>query len=396
MRIACLFFAASACFAQLNSQWYVDTGPETSPGGQVGCDLASNISVASGLTITGTEVISGFTCGNVARPPSASNYSGGAIVSDKFSFTYGVIDFAATTSPNAGTGLWAAVWLWGQNCLLPYKVGAYDDHSGCDSFPAATYSEIDLAEWPGSTNINQHVFQGLGTTGFDNKCVLGGQTAGSSYHFVVTWTAGSVNWNVNGVSTCTITSANVPSTPLFLFIDLALTSGTWTGPQTFSVGHIRVCPIGTVTCDQMHATMFDEEFPGLGGIGPTGPQGATGATGAVGMTGSIGATGPAGAAGATGATGATGPAGPQGPQGPAGSGGGGSGNYADDETPSGAVDGSNTSFTLANTPITGAALELFVNGVLAIQTVDYTLSGSTVTFAAAPSSGAILNAFYRY
>lgn len=128
-------------------------------------------------------------------------------------------------------------------------------------------------------------------------------------------------------------------------------------------------------------------YGSLGSPGPTGPAGATGAAG------TNGATGATGSAGSPGSTGATGPAGPQGPPG---TGGGGSFSQAQDETPSGTVDGSNTTFTLVNAPNSGASLQLFVNGVLANQGTDYTLSTNTVTFASAPATGAVLVAFYQY
>ena len=58
------------------------------------------------------------------------------------------------------------------------------------------------------------------------------------------------------------------------------------------------------------------------------------------------------------------------------------------ETPSGTVDGSNTDFTLANTPISGKE-QVYLNGLL--QDVgsgnDYTISGDVITFETAPVSG---------
>lgn len=62
------------------------------------------------------------------------------------------------------------------------------------------------------------------------------------------------------------------------------------------------------------------------------------------------------------------------------------------ETPSGTINGSNTSFSLAQTPNTDSLL-LYLNG--AFQTpggVDYTLSGTTITFVNAPLTGSILRA----
>src|SRR5678809_767545 len=50
--------------------------------------------------------------------------------------------------------------------------------------------------------------------------------------------------------------------------------------------------------------------------------------------------------------------------------------FADDETPSGTVNGSNVTFTLAHTPNPSASLQLFVNGQLMTPgaTEDFTLS----------------------
>lgn len=73
------------------------------------------------------------------------------------------------------------------------------------------------------------------------------------------------------------------------------------------------------------------------------------------------------------------------------------GNFADAETPSGTIDGSNATFTLAQTPSPAASLQLFLNG--AYQTaggVDYTLSGATITFGSAPLTSSIIRAHYRY
>lgn len=83
-----------------------------------------------------------------------------------------------------------------------------------------------------------------------------------------------------------------------------------------------------------------------------------------------------------------------------GGGGGGGGtvpNFADAETPTGAVDSANTTYTLAHTPNPAASLELTENGLrLAAGGVDYTLATATITMVTAPLTGDILLAFYRY
>jgi hypothetical protein len=73
-------------------------------------------------------------------------------------------------------------------------------------------------------------------------------------------------------------------------------------------------------------------------------------------------------------------------------------NFVDAESPSGAVDGSNASYTLGKTPTPVVSLQLYRNGILMRQGVDYDVSGSTVVFrsGAVPQAGDLLQASYRY
>lgn len=73
-------------------------------------------------------------------------------------------------------------------------------------------------------------------------------------------------------------------------------------------------------------------------------------------------------------------------------------NYADAETPLGTIDGLNAVFNLANTPNPADSLDLEVNGLGQTDTIDYNLSGSTITFVASaiPETSSILRASYRY
>jgi hypothetical protein len=59
-------------------------------------------------------------------------------------------------------------------------------------------------------------------------------------------------------------------------------------------------------------------------------------------------------------------------------------NFIYNETPSGTVNGSNVTFTLANTPVTGK-VSIFINGLLLPPTA-YSISTATITFVTAPSS----------
>ena len=70
--------------------------------------------------------------------------------------------------------------------------------------------------------------------------------------------------------------------------------------------------------------------------------------------------------------------------------------WVNGETPGGAVNGLNATFTLANTP-SGSSLLLFRNGVLVQAGLDYSLNGSTIQFAgnAIPQAADTLVAEYR-
>jgi len=55
------------------------------------------------------------------------------------------------------------------------------------------------------------------------------------------------------------------------------------------------------------------------------------------------------------------------------------------EIPTGTINGVNVTFTLANTPTTGKVM-LYADGIALTPTVDYTISGTTITLGIAPSS----------
>jgi hypothetical protein len=71
--------------------------------------------------------------------------------------------------------------------------------------------------------------------------------------------------------------------------------------------------------------------------------------------------------------------------------------FVDQETPTGATNGANATFTLSQTPSPSASLTVFLNGVRQTLGVDYTVTGTTITFltASIPQSGDILLCSYR-
>ena len=62
-----------------------------------------------------------------------------------------------------------------------------------------------------------------------------------------------------------------------------------------------------------------------------------------------------------------------------------------DEVPTGTVNGSNVTFTLAQTPLengtTEPSVDIFLDGLKCTFTTDYTISGVTITMVVAPAVG---------
>lgn len=71
-------------------------------------------------------------------------------------------------------------------------------------------------------------------------------------------------------------------------------------------------------------------------------------------------------------------------------------NFIDKEIPSGSINGSNTAFTLVNTPVAGSE-HVYLNGVLQESGAgnDYTISGANITLLSAPLTGEKLRITYR-
>lgn len=71
-------------------------------------------------------------------------------------------------------------------------------------------------------------------------------------------------------------------------------------------------------------------------------------------------------------------------------------NFVDRETPSGAVNGSNVTYTLANTPVSGSE-HVYLNGLLQEPGAgnDYTISTLTITYLTAPATGDKIRVSYR-
>ena len=68
----------------------------------------------------------------------------------------------------------------------------------------------------------------------------------------------------------------------------------------------------------------------------------------------------------------------------------------DGEIPTGLINSSNTTYTLANTPSPATSLKVYLNGVRQRLTTDYTLATATITMTEAPTTGDNILVDYTY
>lgn len=65
-----------------------------------------------------------------------------------------------------------------------------------------------------------------------------------------------------------------------------------------------------------------------------------------------------------------------------------------DETPTGTINGSNTSFTISSASHESEAFNLYLDGLKLTNSTDYSLSSTTITMVTAPAVGQSLRANY--
>ena len=192
------------------------------------CYTPANQSVAND-SLTLTIKPQNITCNG--HPYS---YTSSMVQWRSFNFTYGTVEVRAKFP--GGTGPWPAIWLLGANCQASNIVSA-DNTPPCN-WPKAGSDEIDIAEVPdnGRSQVNQQIHSASGDPG----CKPTVSDTSLNYHvYRLEWAPGSVTWKIDGVQTCRVTSG-VPSTPMFLLLNIA-SHGTVAGlPQSMIVDYVTV------------------------------------------------------------------------------------------------------------------------------------------------------------
>jgi beta-glucanase (GH16 family) len=225
--------------ATLSSQWVAMNRAGDYSNGEQECYNPSQVSVSnSNLVIT--TVAQATTCGDSTHSPGQFPFLSGMVQWKTFNFTYGTVEFRAKTA--GGRGSWPAVWMLGANCQASNVNSA--DNVGTCNWPQAGSDEIDIVEMSDNNYIS---------VGHDMFVSSGGQacfqnaatdTSQNWHVYTMTWTAGTVSYGIDGQAAGCSHTSNVPSQPMFLIINNAI-SPNWTVvagdfPQTMQVDYVKV------------------------------------------------------------------------------------------------------------------------------------------------------------
>jgi beta-glucanase (GH16 family) len=209
--------------------WTVLNRPGDQSNSEAQCYRSGNVG-ESGGSLTETVVSSGACSGY--------SYTSGAVQMRSYNFRYGTVTVRAKLA--GGQGPWPAIWLLGADCQASNVTDP--GNVGTCNWPQPGSDEIDIAEVLGSNhgNVNEQVHSG----GNNSGCSASADA--TAWHvYTLVWRAGSLTWQVDGRTTCTLTSG-VPSHPMFLILNLALggvgggSISNGTLPQTSAFDYVRV------------------------------------------------------------------------------------------------------------------------------------------------------------
>lgn len=183
------------------------------------CFTPNNVSMADGYLLIKTRHEES-NCRSFDLPPAKYSYTSGFISMRHFNFLYGTVEFRAKFGGGANTGSWPIVWMEGASCQASDPTGTDDN---CDG------QEIDIAEILNGSfdHVNQQIH-------VDNYTHSDGCTATTSdvsklFHtYDLIWSPGSLDFRIDGKTTCSVVKSYVPNTPMYVKINTFV--GSYGGP----------------------------------------------------------------------------------------------------------------------------------------------------------------------
>ncbi len=200
--------------SQWSTGWFGSGVTQGINSAEVECMDPAQVSVANGyLSLTAIQKQS--TCGGVTQP-----YTSGMVTTNGlYSFTYGYAE-ARIWMPGTGSiADWPAFWMDGQNWPVD--------------------GENDIVE--GLSGLAQAHFHYQGASGpaQDGPLTGPGTYTGGWHTFGADWEPGSVTYYYDGTKIGSFTTG-ITSSPMYLILDLAVSSGEGVPSATMHVDYVRV------------------------------------------------------------------------------------------------------------------------------------------------------------
>jgi beta-glucanase (GH16 family) len=205
------FDAAKGCTNFGNSirdAWYLPSGDRVSGGA---LRIVATKTRTHGFTQSGAPEIYPYTSGMVTTKKS-------------FDFTYGYVQVMAKIPGGAGT--WPAVWLLPKSETWPPEIDIMENFG-------SPYLIRSTVFWPTSDNNS-------GSYALSHKFATSPSNLTVGYHsYGLLWKPNSLTWYLDGNVIDTFTGPNVPHTPMYLLLNLAIDGKAASG-STFSIKSVKI------------------------------------------------------------------------------------------------------------------------------------------------------------
>jgi hypothetical protein len=234
------FTEAAGVVPNMDNKWIA----ATRPGGTVGgleCSEPYNIRAGSGALLIITQLQT-KSCSSIDFAPAAYSYTSGRVSTRNFNFLYGTVEFRVKFGGGAASGAWPIVFMFDAGSQPSSPTGGDNNGKG---------QEIDIAEILSSDF--GHVNQQIHVPGPHNDgCSAVATDVSANFHvYTLIWSVGSLIWQIDGTTTCTITKAYVPNIPMYLIY--ATMVGAYGGtvknrtlPWTSTMTYIKITQNGKV------------------------------------------------------------------------------------------------------------------------------------------------------
>lgn len=234
----------------LDRKWiaYNRAGAENS---SLQCFTPRNVAVSGGNLVLTTKVETA-SCSSIDLPQGPHKYTSAFVAMRNFNFLYGTVEVRAKFGGGMNSGAWPVIWFLDASCQATDPTGTGE---GCIG------QEIDMVEiLDGNFGL---VNQQIHIAGRNDGCKPQISDVSRDFHtYQMDWSSGVLVFKIDGITTCTIKNKAVPSTAIYMKINVFV--GSYGGQVKDSSLPWKAL-IDYVKITQGAKVIFEDEFnePGM-------------------------------------------------------------------------------------------------------------------------------------